>query len=102
MKIFAVAGLLLAAVALAAGAGNTVAVSIKTGFDPAAVDIHVGDTVQWTNNDDRDHDVLAADGSFDSGNLKNGQSWSHTFTAAASCPYSCALHPREKGIVNVK
>jgi len=101
MKLFALAALLLAA-ALAAGPANTVAVAIKGGFDPASVDIHPGDTMQWTNHDDRDHDVLAADGSFDSGNLKSGQSWSRTFPAAGSYPYSCALHPREKGVVNVK
>jgi plastocyanin len=81
---------------------TTTNVSILNGFNPVTVTINAGGSVTWTNNDTSDHDVTAADGSFHSGNLKAGQSYSHTFTAAGKFPYGCSLHPREQGLVIVK
>src|SRR4051794_4065368 len=40
-------------------------------FDPADLTIAVGDTVEWTNNDDREHNVTAKDSSFKSPNLSS-------------------------------
>jgi plastocyanin len=62
-------------------------------FVPAAITVPVGTTVTWTNNDAVAHTVTASDGSFDSGNLAPGDSWSHTFTAAGSFDYRCNYHP---------
>ncbi len=87
---------------LAADSGSAASVSIKNGFSPARLSIKAGDTVTWTNNDDRDHDIAAADGSFDSGNLKSGQTFSHAFPTPGTYPYTCTLHPREKGVIVVK
>ena len=70
-------------------------------FTPATVEISVGDTVQWTNNDVRDHNVSARDGSFASPNLGQGDSFPHTFTKAGKFNYGCSLHPRMKGTVIV-
>jgi nitrite reductase (NO-forming) len=67
-----------------------------------ALEIAVGDTVTWTNDDAGvTHTVTAADGSFDSGFLAPGQSWSHTFTEAGEFEYLCTPHPwmRAKAIV---
>ena len=47
-------------------------------FTPASINVKVGDTVVWTNNDDRDHTVVADDGSFKSGNLGRGAIISHS------------------------
>jgi plastocyanin len=77
-------------------------VSIKDmKFDPASIDVKVGDTVTWSNDDDRDHSVVAKDGSFDSDNIRPGKTFSYKFTEAGKFSYSCSYHPRMKGVVNV-
>ena len=81
----------------------TVDVSIKTGngneFNPSTLVVHVGDTVQWTNDDrtliqtgQTDHTVTADDGSFDSKRLKQGQSFEWQFTKAGTFSYHCTIH----------
>ena len=80
-----------------------VAVSIHDmAFDPASLDLNVGDSVEWTNNDVSDHTVVARDNSFTSGNLGGGATFRYTFKKAGKFPYGCSLHPRMKGVVNVK
>ena len=68
-------------------------VSITDGaFSPATLTIAAGDTVTWRNDDDRPHTVTAGDGSFDSGNLDPGQTFTMTFASARSVGYVCAYH----------
>lgn len=86
----------------AAPKGTTTRVTIDNmSFSPAAVSVKPGDTVAWTNRDGQDHTVTAGDGSFDSGNLKPGDTFSYTFTKAGKFSYRCSLHPRMKGSVTV-
>lgn len=81
---------------------KTVAVSIKDmAFDPATVSVKVGGTVVWSNNDDRDHSVVAKDGSFKSGNISSGETYERTFAKAGKFAYACGYHPRMKGTVVV-
>ena len=56
----------------------------------------------WTNNDDRDHTVLAKDNSFDSGKIKHAKTYQHTFDKAGKFQYGCRYHPRMKGFVIVE
>jgi nitrite reductase (NO-forming) len=66
------------------------------------LEIAVGTTVTWTNDDPGMlHTVTAVDGSFDSGFLDSGESWSYTFTQEGEFEYSCLPHPwmRAKVIV---
>jgi plastocyanin len=70
-------------------------------FQPADLSVAVGDSVEWTNNDDRDHNVAAKDGSFKSPNLSNGATFKYTFKKAGKFAYGCSLHPRMKGTVTV-
>jgi plastocyanin len=78
-------------------------VTIKNlAYAPASITIKAGTTVLWTNSDDRDHTVTAADGSFTSGNLSSGQTYEHTFSKAGTYPYGCKYHPRMKGTVVVQ
>ena len=70
-------------------------------FDPTELQVNVGDTVEWTNNDDRDHNVTSKDGSFKSPNLSNGASYKYTFKQAGKFGYACSLHPRMKGSITV-
>ena len=83
-----------------AGASHQVAIKGMK-FDPAQVQIAVGDTVVWTNADDRDHTVVAKDNSFKSGNLSTGDKFEQTFTKPGKYSYACSYHPRMKGVVIV-
>ncbi|MEX2556104.1 MAG: copper-containing nitrite reductase [Actinomycetota bacterium] len=70
-------------------------------YDPAVIRVKAGTTVTWTNGDEVAHTVTADDGSFDSGFLNAGQSWSHTFTEPGTYAYHCIPHPWMKGTVFV-
>jgi plastocyanin len=86
-----------------ARAAASQAVTIKGfAFKPATVNVDVGDTVTWTNQDTAPHTATASNGSFDTGNLKKGASASHKFAKAGSFAYICAIHPNMKGKVVVK
>jgi plastocyanin len=84
----------------ATGASHDVVIS-QMKFDPAQIEIAAGDKVVWTNKDDRDHTVVATDGSFKSSNLSKGDTFEHTFKKAGKFSYACAYHPRMKAIVIV-
>jgi plastocyanin len=71
-------------------------------FTPAAIEIAPGTTVVWTNTDPIEHTVTATDGSFDSGLLRTGASWAHTFARADSVAYGCRPHPVMRGRVEVR
>jgi plastocyanin len=103
--------------------GDKVQVSIVPGsstltnnaYDPNPVEVTVGQTVQWTNNDSAFHTVTsgtlgAADAGkiFDSGLAgptaltSKGKTFEHTFDTAGDFPYFCTLHPAMVGTVVVK
>jgi len=71
-------------------------------FAPARIEIPVGTTVTWTNDDPLAHTVTAEDGAFNSGLLNSGQTWSYTFTAPGEYPFYCIPHPFMKGVVVVR
>lgn len=71
-------------------------------FAPGNLTVKKGQAVIWKNYDDLDHTVDAEDGSFSSGTLKKGKTFSHTFKKAGKYPYSCHLHPRMKGVIVVE
>jgi plastocyanin len=75
---------------------------VKLQFKPAKTTIKVGETVIWSNNDERDHTVIADDGSFKSPNIKSGETFQFTFTKAGKFPYHCTYHPRMKGEIVVE
>jgi plastocyanin len=103
----------------ASGGNTTTSVSIVSGsssltdtaFQPNPVQVSVGSTVTWTNDDSQPHTVVSGqnaqpDGKFDSSPNFNpliapGQTFSHTFTEAGQYPYYCALHPNMVGTVSV-
>ena len=75
--------------AISWASSKTHQVSITSaGFSIADLQIEVGDTVTWTNNDTENHSAVAADGTFDSGSLATGESFSHTFDSEGSWRYS--------------
>jgi len=75
---------------------------VKLQFKPTKATIKVGETVIWTNNDERDHTVVADDGSFKSPNIKSGETFQFTFNKAGKFLYHCTYHPRMKGEIIVE
>ena len=93
----------LALVLAAPASAATTAVQIKsTGFAPAAVTINENDAVKWANTDTKDHQVVANNGSFSSGILAPGKSYTFTFKNGGTYRYHDGLHPTLKGTVTVK
>ena len=74
-----------------------------TYYSPPTITVILGvnSTVTWVNNDVAPHTVTATGGSFNSGNLDSGQSWSFTFTTPGTYTYYCSYHPWMKGTVVV-
>jgi plastocyanin len=82
---------------------NASSVSIKNfAFSNTSLGVTAGTTVTWTNNDATAHTVTADDGSFDSGNIAPGQSFTHTFSNMGTVNYHCTIHPMMKAAVIVK
>jgi plastocyanin len=76
-------------------APHTVDVSISgSAFGPSALTIRVGDTVRWTNMDSFPHTATSTSGpeSFDTGQLAQHDTGSHTFVHAGSYTYRCLNH----------
>ena len=71
-------------------------------FQPAILTIPVGATVTWTNTGQRTHTVSADDGSFDSGRLDPGETFSQTFTEPGTHTYHCGFHPEMQGTITVE
>src|SRR5919106_543489 len=96
------------------GEGGGTSVSIVPGssslttdaYQPNPVQVGVGDTVTWTNDDAQPHTVTSGegatpDGTFDSSIMAPGATFEHTFTEAGEYPYFCLLHPNMVGTVSV-
>jgi plastocyanin len=93
----------LAATLVAAGCGSngsstpvkTTAVSMAKSyrFDPKTIEVKVGDTVTWTNNDNFTHTV-EVDGQSDH-KVGRGDSVSIRFDKAGTYHYVCTLHSHD-------
>ena len=70
-------------------------------FSPNPVEVKVGETVTWINDDSGRHTVTSKDGVFNSELMGRGQSFSYTFDKAGEYPYSCSPHPNMVGTVVV-
>jgi plastocyanin len=82
-------------------AAETVTVSMKDRvFHPDHVNVSVGDTVQWINDDTELHQVISGRSLSDrnlgavmnSGTLLWNQGYRFTFTKAGVYPYMCVIH----------
>src|SRR4051794_24686058 len=61
-----------------------------TAYAPNPITVSPGGTVTWTNNDSRAHTSTGNGGTWDSGSIAPGGSFSRTFASAGSFPYHCA------------
>lgn len=83
-----------------AGTGNAVTIA-NFAFGPSAITVAVGTTVTWTNSDTAGHTVTADDGSFKSGTLGTGATFTQTFATAGTFAYHCSIHKSMTGTVTV-
>ena len=70
-------------------------------FAPATLQVPAGTTVTWTNEDPAPHTVTAEDGSFDSGTLEPGQSFSAEIGSNGVVVYLCQIHLDMRGEISV-
>lgn len=61
-------------------------------FVPTTVYVPIGKTVNWINNDNVIHTVTSVTGSFDSGSIDPGTTYSYTFNQTGTYEYSCTIH----------
>ena len=71
-------------------------------YDPEVMQIAVGTTVVWTNNDNAIHTVTSADGVFDSDIISSSDSYEYTFDTPGKWDYFCIVHPWMSGSVDVE
>ncbi|HEV3228622.1 MAG TPA: cupredoxin domain-containing protein [Solirubrobacteraceae bacterium] len=83
-------------------AGVTVVMK-NIAFVPRTVTVHVGQKVEWINQDSTAHNVTAANGqTFQSPTFGLGGTFSYTPTAPGSIPYVCTIHPNMLATLIVK
>lgn len=77
----------------AASAATTHRVAIASfQFAPPTIEIQTGDVVEWTNVDPVVHTVTDEQGRFASGHMRQGQTYSLTFTSPGRIYYFCETH----------
>jgi plastocyanin len=89
------------AVSIIPGAGTNTS---SSGYSPDTTTLVLGvnNSVIWTNHDNSPHTVTANDGSFESGNMAPGQTYTFTFSTPGVYTYHCTYHPWMTGTVTVK
>lgn len=78
--------------------------SESNSYNPNLIEIKVGDTLTWRNDDSSPHTVTSSNDNsdiitFDSGVLMRGETFSFTFDMEGEYPYFCTLHPNMVGTV---
>jgi plastocyanin len=77
-------------------------------FKPGTVEVPVGGTVTWVNDDSVGHDVTKSGGpgpdfaSGEPGAMASGDTFDQKFETAGKIDYVCTVHPGMKGTVTVK
>ncbi|MCL5794850.1 MAG: cupredoxin family copper-binding protein [Patescibacteria group bacterium] len=80
---------------------NQNTITIKNfAFAPQELTISANQEVTFINNDSTTHTVTFS--SFDSGDLKPGESFKHTFSTAGTYSFHCSIHPYMQGKVIVQ
>lgn len=71
-------------------------------YAPNPVNISVGDSVTWMNNDTTAHTSTSDAAGWDSAVVAPGGRFSFTFQSAGTFPYHCTIHPGMVGSVVVR
>jgi len=93
-------------VSIPAGVGAPGCEETNECYFPYSLEVSVGDTVIWNNDDIAAHTVTSGnfpehDGLFDSSVFLSGDTFEFTFSDAGTFDYYCFVHPWMAGIVNV-
>jgi plastocyanin len=91
--------------AAAGGATQTAAATVVIddfAFSPANATFRVGQTVTVTNKDTAPHTWTSAEGGFDTGTLKPGETGTVTLKKAGTFNVVCTFHPNMTGTVTVQ
>jgi len=67
-------------------------------YVPRNIVVKAGTTIVWTNNGSLHHTVTADAGTFTSGILLPGQTYSRTFNTVGTYPYYCVFHGAPAGV----
>ena len=79
-----------------------VSITITAKFQPANIQVPIGTTVTWTNNDTTGHTVTFRNGMADSKRIDAaGGTFRYTFKSKGIFPYYCTIHPDMVGAVTV-
>mgnify|MGYP002336399323 CR=1 FL=1 len=70
-------------------------------FSPSRLEVSMGTTVTWVNDDNMVHTVTSDDGFFSSGDLQPGQKFTYRFSDAGQYNYHCDRHAGMTGAVVV-
>ena len=70
-------------------------------FQPMAIFVHRGETVEWTNTGNAHHTVDSDMEVFESDILERGDTYSYTFDESGVFPYHCDIHPHMRGMIIV-
>jgi plastocyanin len=82
---------------------NVVVVPIRDyRYAPTRIEITAGTAVRWVNEDRVLHTATADNGSWNSGGIAYGESWTAVFTEPGLYPYHCGPHPYMRGVVVVR
>jgi plastocyanin len=71
-------------------------------FLPPRIDVSVGDSITWVNEDIVPHTATAVGGAWDSGTIASQARRTVVVKAVGRIAYVCALHPSMKGTVVAK
>lgn len=77
-------------------------------FEPAVLNIKIGETVKWINEDERGHVIASIPGQgtddkeLFAPSIASGKSWSHTFKKIGEYPYFCYIHYVMMGVIIVE
>lgn len=99
--VLAVAALaLMAGAGLAAGENHRIVIKAAS-YDPVQVRAHVGDVIEWTNQDIVAHTATSSDKAWDV-NMMPGRGGRIVTQAPGTFDYICRYHPNMKGQIVVE
>lgn len=81
------------------GQANTVTIK-NFAFEPATLTVKPGTVVTWTNQDSAIHKIKSP--SFNSSDLKQGETFQFQFNDPGAYGYSCAINPSMNGKIMVE
>jgi len=83
----------------ASGSGEVRIIDFR--FEPTVLNVTLGTTVSWTNEDSAAHTATGEDDAFETGRLGKGESAEITFDTPGTYEYICAFHPNMDGRIVV-